>query len=390
VTQKLRIAAFGFRSLPPRAGAAGADKFALELLPRLAERGHQVVAYNRLYPGDAAEERHSFRRVDVVPLRTVSWKGFDTLLHSAKATWDIIRHNRADIVHIQNGGNSPFAALLRLFGKRTYLSQDGVDWQRAKWPWYAKLYLWLSSLLTAYVHSEVIFDNIFAREYFCKRFRRKYAFVPFGADCDYDASGEGILDKLGLVPGGYFLFVGRFIPDKGVHYLIEAFRNVKTDKRLVLVGGSPNPSDYEEKIRDCNDPRVIFPGFVYGAETQALIKNCYAYIQPSDIEGLSPVILESAYLGAPIVCSDIEQNKYILEDDALFFEKSNPQSLAAVLSATLDDRDALLRIAAKGQARVKQNFSWDAVVDAHVRIFCGGGIETDSKATDKLKDAVGL
>jgi glycosyltransferase involved in cell wall biosynthesis len=369
LTGKLRIAAFGFRSLPPRAGAAGADKFALELLPRLAARGHHVVAYSRLYPGDEAEERHPYRGVDVIALRTVAWKGFDTLLHSAKVTWDIIRHNRADIVHIQNGGNSPFAAVLRLFGKRTYLSQDGVDWQRAKWPWYAKTYLWLSSLLTAYIHNEVIFDNIFAREYFEKRFKRHYSFVPFGADCEYDARGEDILGKLGLQPGGYFLFVGRFIPDKGLHYLVEAFRQVRTDKRLVLVGGSPNPSDYEAKIRNSGDLRLVLPGFVYGAETQALIKHCYAYVQPSDIEGLSPVILESAYLGAPIVCSDIEQNKYILQDTALYFEKSKPASLANVLTAALADPETLRSIAAHSQALVTQRFSWDAVVDAHVRIF---------------------
>src|SRR5690606_32643317 len=148
--------------------------------------------------------------VEVRSFRTVARSGFDTLLHSAKVTWDIIVHNRADVVHIQNGGNSIFGALLRLFGKRTYLSQDGLDWERDKWPWYAKAYRYISSFITARVHSAVIFDNIYARAAFEEKFGRKYDFIPFGADVSYRPESEAVLDRLGLKAGEYFLFVGRF------------------------------------------------------------------------------------------------------------------------------------------------------------------------------------
>jgi glycosyltransferase involved in cell wall biosynthesis len=316
----LRIAAFGFRSLPPSAGAAGADKFAFELLPRLAALGHRVTAYVRVYPGDVDPSVHDYRGVTVVPIRTVRRKGFDTLLHSLRATCDIIRRNTADIVHIQNGGNSLFAIALRLAGKRTYLSQDGVDWERAKWPWYARAYLWLSQYLTARVHTDVIFDNVFSRQVFERKFRRHYSFIPFGADVRYDDCGECVLDELGVERGSYFLFVGRFIPDKGLQYLVPAFRQLKTDKKLVLVGGSPNPSAFEAELRAAavSDDRIVFPGYVYGARTQALMKYAYAYVQPSDVEGLSPVILEAAYLGAPVICSDIVQNQYAMGEAALY------------------------------------------------------------------------
>lgn len=297
MSDPLRIAAFGFRSFPPRAGAAGADKFALELLPRLAARGHEVIGYVRVYPGDEPEVRHTYQGVSVIPFKTVRHKGFDTLVHSARVAWDIVRHDRADIVHIQNGGNSVFAVLLRLFGKKTYLSQDGIDWQRAKWPWYARLYLWLSAFITSRVHNDVIFDNVFARAHFEKRFNRRYSFVPFGSDVVYDPSSEKILEELGLEPQSYFLFVGRFIPDKGLHYLTTAFKRLKTGKKLVLVGGSPNPSPYEDMIRSSVDERMKLPGFLYGGSVHALMRNCYAYIQPSDVEGLSPVILESSFSG---------------------------------------------------------------------------------------------
>jgi glycosyltransferase involved in cell wall biosynthesis len=365
----LRIAAFGFRSLPPSEGSAGADKFALELLSRLAARGHQVTAYNRVYPGKTAARDGEYRGVKVRSFKTVARSGFDTLLHSFKVTCDIICHNTADVVHIQNGGNSVFAAVLRLFGKRTYLSQDGLDWERDKWPWYAKLYLRVMTQLTARVHNEVIFDNIFARQYFEDRFKRSYAFIPFGADVDHVGDPGGILARLGLAKDEYLLFVGRFIPDKGLQYLIPAFERTEATKKLVLVGGSPNPSTFEADLRKTDDSRIVFPGFVYGADTHALMANCYAYVQPSDVEGLSPVILESSFLGAPVICSDIEQNQYILNDTGVYFRKGDTDDLQAVLSKALADPAELASKAEAQRTRITEKFSWDKVVDDHVTIF---------------------
>lgn len=369
----LRIAAFGFRSFPPREGSAGADKFASELLPRLAARGHDVTAYNRVYPGS---EIHSqiveLNGVTVRSFRTVSHKGFDTLLHSARVTYDIIKNNRADIVHIQNGGNSIFGAVLRLFRKKTYLSQDGIDWTREKWPWYAKVYLFFSSFLTAHVHSAVIFDNVYAREEFTRRFKKQFDFIPFGADVSYDAIDElqsDILEQLGLEPEGYLLFVGRFIPDKGLHWLVPAFESLNTEKKLVLIGGSPNPSPYEDEIKRTNDCRIVFPGFLYGPDVHRLMKHAFAYIQPSSIEGLSPVILEAAYIGAPIICADIPQNHYAMREHAIYFRSGDVTDLAAKLHYAINNPVDIRDVATAGSNYVAANFSWDAVVDQHVAIF---------------------
>ncbi len=365
----LRIAAFGFRSYPPRAGSAGADKFAKELLPRLAQRGHKVIAYDRLYPSMEEDGPRVRDGVEVISFRTVSHSGFDTFLHSAKVTYDIIRHNRADIVHIQNGGNSMFGAVLRLFGKKTFLSQDGIDWERDKWPWYAKIYLRLSSFLTAYVHSAVIFDNIYAREAFTSRFHKPYDFIPFGADVDYQPDAERVLERLGLERGDYFLFVGRFIPDKGLHWLIPAFEALETGKKLVLVGGSPNPSAYDDDIKSTTDPRIVCPGFLYGPEVHALMRNAYAYVQPSAIEGLSPVILEAAYVGAPIICSDIPQNRYGIAEYGTYFRSGDVADLTAKLQWSLDAPEELTERAAAGSQHVASHFSWDKVVEDHIATF---------------------
>jgi glycosyltransferase involved in cell wall biosynthesis len=368
--KKLRIAAFGFRSMPLREGCAGADKFALELFPRLAARGHEVVAYNRLYPGQQplADEH---RGVRLKNLPTTARKGFDTLLHSAKATWDIIRNDTGDIVHIQNGGNSVFALALRMAGKKVFVSQDGADWNRDKWPWYGKLFLKLSSYVTSVAPNTVIFDNVFCRQDFERRFGKRYDFIPFGSEVDAQAADASILDELGLEPGGYFLFVGRFIPDKGLQYLVPAFERLAGGKKLVLVGGSPNPSDFERSIRATKDPRIVFPGFVYGPKVHGLMKHAYAYIQPSDIEGLSPVVLENMGLGTPIVCSDIVENRYVVGDTALLFRKGDSDDLLEQLRRALADPEALRENGRMGQRRASELFSWDRVTEAHEIVFRG-------------------
>ncbi len=365
---KQRIAAFGFRSIPPQAGCAGADKFAEELFTRLVQRGFEVTAYNREYE-ENSQQAGSYKGITLINLKTVRSKGFDTLLHSLKSTWHIITRNTGDVVHIQNGGNSIWSIPLRLFGKKVFISQDGVDWKRDKWPWYGKLYLNLSSLITARAPNAVIFDNIFAKELFEKRFNKTFDFIPFGSEVSDNNLGTSILDKIGLTPGEYFLFVGRFIPDKGLQYLLPAFEKTSTSKKLVLVGGSPNPSDFETKIKATKDRRVVFPGFVYGRDVHALMKNAYAYIQPSDIEGLSPVILENMGMQTPVICSDIKENLYVVGETALIFKQASVNHLAEVLRHALDSPATLKENAIKAKKRAAEKFSWEVVTDQHIALF---------------------
>lgn len=368
----LRIASFGFRSFPPRSGSAGADKFALELLPRLAARGHKVVGYNRVYGSEAVPAPHDYQGVEVHTFKTFRKSGAEAFWHSARVTWDIIRHDRADVVHMQNGGNSPFGAVLRLFGKKTFLTEDGKEWERDKWSKFGKVYLRTMMNLTARVHNQVIFDNVFARDYFEGRFKKKYALIPYGADVVYDSAAEHVLADLGLQKGEYLLFVGRFIPDKGLHYLIPAFERLKTEKKLVLIGGVPVETHYSQQLRSTTDPRIVMPGYVYGGAVHALMRNCFAYVQPSDLEGLSPVILESAFLGAPIICSDIEMNRYALEETGIYFRQSDIDDLLSQLERAVANPAWLGSMQVAQQQHVTDTYSWDRVVDSHVAIFSAG------------------
>ncbi len=368
--KKLRIAAFGgFRSIPPKAGAAGSDKFALELYPRIVARGHSLLAYGRIYPGDTDTLHYEYEGVKIKYFKTVKNAGFDTLVHSAKAAFHIIFRNTADVVHLHSGANSMWALLLRMAGKRVVVTQFAMDWKRDKWPWYGKLFYKVSNYLTAYCPNAVAFDNVFTKEFFEKKFNRQYQFIPYGSEVKTPPDNIGILQKLGIKEGEYFLFVGRFIPDKGLHLLVAAFTALKTEKKLVLIGGSPNPGEYEAGIKNTKDERIIFPGYVYGDDTNILMKNAYAYVQPSLIEGLSPVILTVMGLGTPLICSDIIENKFICGKNAVTFTSGDSNHLIQQLQYALNNHTDLLQKAKAGAVDIKNRFNWDLITDQYIELL---------------------
>ena len=366
----MRIAAFGIRALPPSDGAAGADTFAGELYKRLVRRGHHVTAYCRRYPGSKWPAPSRFEGIQLIHLRTVRRSGFDTLVHSFKSTMHIIFRNTGDVVHIHNGGNSIWAFVLRVFGKQVFVSQDGVDWKRDKWPWYARLYLRLSAAVTAWIPNGVIFDNIYAKEQFEQLFgTRRFFCIPYGADFP-EPSGLEVFGRFNLVKDEYFLFIGRFIPDKGIHYLIEAFEKLPTKKQLVIIGGSPNPgSDYELRIRSTRDQRIRFLGYVYGSEMLQLMAGAFCYVQPSDVEGLSPVLLTAMCLGKPIICSNIKENLFAVADTALTFEAGNPSALEQMFHQALQSPHKMLLLGQSAKDRALKTFSWDQVTEQHLEVF---------------------
>jgi len=370
MTNKLKIAAFGgFRTIPPKPGGAGSDKFAFELYPRIVQQGHELIAYTRIYPGDSETQTDNYEGIKLKAFRTVNKAGFDTLVHSCKCTFHIIFKNTAKYVHLHSGANSLWAIPLRLAGKKVVVTQFAMDWKRDKWPWYAKMFYLFSNFLTARIPNQVVFDNVFTKEYFEKKYKKTFSFIPYGSEVPAPPENKNILKKIGVESGEYFLFVGRFIPDKGIHLLVEAFQKVKTDKKLVLVGGSPNPSPYEEKVKAVDDDRIIFPGYVYGDDTNILMKNAYTYVQPSLIEGLSPVILTVMGLGAPLLCSDIKENLFIVKENATTFKSGDADSLAKAIESVLENTDEIGVKAVDGQRDINDRFNWGIIAQDYVKMF---------------------
>jgi glycosyltransferase involved in cell wall biosynthesis len=217
--------------------------------------------------------------------------------------------------------------------------------------------------------NEVIFDNVIAKRLFEQKFGKRYKFIPFGSEVEAAEQNLKVLEDNNLQKGEYYLFVGRFIPDKGLHYLIPAFKNSNSKRKLVLVGGSPNPSPYEQQLFQFADERVVFAGYIYGNDVNTLMGNAYCYIQPSDVEGLSPVVLTVMGLNVPLIVSDIEENEYAVQDTARKFKKGDIGSLTEEINFAEQHYPEMLQLALEAQKRALNVFNWEKVADEHVEVF---------------------
>ena len=194
-----------------------------------------------------------------------------------------------DVVHIHAEGPAFFAWLPKMFGKRVVVTVHGIDWQREKWQ---------SGLGSKFIHQgeknaakyadEVIVLSKGVQDYFKETYGRKTHFIPNGVNRPQIREAKLIKDHFGLEKDSYILFLGRLVPEKGIRYLVEAFKNVKTDKKLVIAGGSSDTDSFMEELKELakGDDRILFTGFVQGAMLDELYSNAYIYTLPSDLEGM--------------------------------------------------------------------------------------------------------
>ena len=180
------------------------------------------------------------------------------------------------------------------------LTSGGIDWQREKWQ---------SGLGSKFIHQgeknavkyadEVIVLSKGVQDYFKETYGRETHFIPNGVNRPQIRETSLITDKFGLKKDSYILFLGRLVPEKGIRYLVEAFKNVKTDKKLVIAGGSSDTDSFMEELKDLakGDDRILFTGFVQGAMLDELYSNTYIYTLPSDLEGMPLSLLEAMSYG---------------------------------------------------------------------------------------------
>ena len=225
---------------------------------------------------------------------------------------------RYDVVHIHAEGPAFFAWLPKLLGKRVVVTIHGIDWQREKWQ---------SGLGSKFIHQgeknaakyadEVIVLSKGVQDYFKETYGRKTHFIPNGVNRPQIREASLITDKFGLKKDSYILFLGRLVPEKGIRYLVEAFKNVKTDKKLVIAGGSSDTDSFMEELKELakDDNRILFTGFVQGAMLDELYSNAYIYTLPSDLEGMPLSLLEAMSYGNCCLVSDIPECAEVVEDN---------------------------------------------------------------------------
>ena len=371
----MRIAMIGHKRYGSREG--GVEVVVTELARRMAALGHEVTCYDRsgadVMTGDAADCRE--RTVDgvrVVPVRTIDKKGLAALSSSYFATLAAIKDG-PDVIHYHAEGPCVPLPLAGRAGIRTVATIHGLDWQRAKWGRLASAYIKMGERAAATKADGLIVLSEGVRRYFTETYGREAVFIPNGVDAKEALPASVIKEKWNLEKDSYILYLGRLVPEKRPELLIEAFKALDTNKRLVIAGGSSDTSAYERELRAAaqGDNRIVFIGFVNGEPLEELYSNCYSYVLPSDVEGMPMSLLEAMAYGCCCVTSDIPECADVLAGNGVTFEKGSADSLRAALQGLLADGDRTAALGDAAKAHVEKAYNWDSVVERTLELYRG-------------------
>ena len=354
----MRIALLGTRGIPARYG--GFETFAEELSQRLVARGHEVRVYCR-------QDRiggNSYLGVSLAHLPTIRHKYLDTIAHTFVSTLHLLFH-RMDVALYCNGANAIFTAAPRLLGIPVALNVDGLERNRKKWNRLARSWYLLSEWLATFCPTLVVTDAQQIKQYYLTRYGKQSVFISYGAELGKLPTTE-TLQKLGLEPGKFFLYVSRMEPENNALLVREAFEKTSIDMKLVLVGDAPYASEYIGRVRASNDPRVVIPGAIYGQGYKELESHCFAYIHATEVGGTHPALIEAMGRGALVLYLDTPENSEVAGGAAIAFQDDLTQKLEAVAAMDLSDADSWR---AKAMRRVRERYSWEAVTDAYESLF---------------------
>jgi glycosyltransferase involved in cell wall biosynthesis len=359
----VRIAILGTRGIPANYG--GFETFAEELGARLAARGHDVSVYGRSHYVD--RRLGTYRGVTLVVLPTIRHKYFDTVAHTALATLHAAS-NRYDVVLMCNAANALFCAWPRPRGARVVLNVDGIERRRRKWNVAGRAWYLASERLATWLPDAVVTDARTIREYYARRYGAETTFIPYGCTVGR-TEGREALDRFGLEPGSYVLYVSRLEPENNALAVIEGFERTKLDRRLVVVGDAPYAREYIAALRRAAGPRVVFTGGVYGEGYRQLQSHAFAYVHATEVGGTHPALVEAMGFGNCVVVHDVPENREVAGDAAEYFVAGDPVTLARVLEHLDRDSSLLERRREAARDRARDEYSWDAVTDQYEQLF---------------------
>lgn len=366
----MRIAFIGQRGVPATYG--GVERHVEEIGARLAARGHDVTVYTRSNYAATPVDRYRGMRVRTLP--TVGAKHLDAIVHSTLSTFDAVARG-VDIVHYHAVGPGILAVVPRYLSRaKVVLTVHGLDADRAKWGRGATAALEGAQWMSAHVPDTTIVVSKELQRVYRERYGRSTAYIPNGVDAKERRAPAEIADRFGLPGDGYFLFVGRLVPEKAPDLLLRAFARVPGEVRLVVVGGSSFTDDYVATLRRLaeQDPRVLLPGYVYGETLEELYTNAAAFVLPSSVEGLPLTLLEAASYGTPVIVSDIAPNIEVVGADGpghRIVPCGDESALTHTLAEALADREADRSGGAALRERVLATYSWDDAARATEDVY---------------------
>lgn len=368
---KFAVSMFGQKRLSREGGIEIVVK---ELCTRMARDGCRVTCYNRSgHHMNGAEygDKVEYDGICQKFVPTIKRKGAAAVSSSFFAAF-YSAVGKYDVVHIHAEGPAFFAWLPKIFGKRVVVTIHGIDWQREKWKsGFASKFIRQGEKNAVKYADEIIVLSKGVQNYFEDTYGRKTRFIPNGVNRPEMHIANLITEKFGLTKNSYILFLGRLVPEKGIRYLIEAFKNVKTDKKLVIAGGSSDTTSFMNEVKKLakEDERILFTGFVQGQMLDELYSNAYIYTLPSDLEGMPLSLLEAMSYGNCCIVSDVPECAEVVADKALTFKKSDVNDLREKLQDACDCPEKVAEYKEQAADFICGNYNWADVVEETMKLY---------------------
>lgn len=359
----MRIAIMGTRGIPANYG--GFETFAEQLATRLVERGHEVTVYCRSHhvPRDMTE----FRGVRLRILPTIRHKYLDTVVHTLFSAVDAV-FCRFDVVLLCNAANAVFIPIMTWTGTPVAINVDGLERKRKKWNALGRAYYRVGERASVWFATEVVTDAKAIQDYYLAEYGTQSTMIAYGADVERKTDADAIAE-FGVAPERYFLYVSRLEPENNAAMVIEAFRRVDTDLKLVIVGDAPYADEYKRRLRELagDDPRIVFTGFVFGGGYKALQQNAYAYIHATEVGGTHPALIEAMGYGNCVLAYSTVENTEVVGGAAIEFE--NIDELAREIRRVVESGDLVTEYRNRAQERIRREYSWEKITDQYEELF---------------------
>lgn len=331
----MKIVVTGTRGIPDVMG--GVETHCEELFPRIAEKGFDVTVIRRKsYVHDELKE---WKGVKLVDIETPKKKAFEAIIHTFKAI-NAAKKIGADILHIHAIGPALLVPYAKILGMKVVFTHHGPDYDRDKWGTMAKTILKMGERMGCMFADDVIVISDVIRNLIKNKYNRTnrvhliYNGVSKPEICDYPE----YFKELGIEKGKYILGMCRFVPEKNLHHLVEAFSKIDNQGyKLVLAGDTDFEDDYSRKLKAmAKEHGVVLTGFIKGKKLHSLLTNCRCYCLPSSHEGLPIALLEAMSYNVPVIVSDIPANLEVRLPKEVYFHVGNVEELSEKLTTIVN------------------------------------------------------
>lgn len=367
---KLKIAYIGLRGIP--AEYSGIEKAVEEIGVRLVEKGHEVTVY--CMAGRYKNKVNSYRGIKLKYIPTIKSKNFEMICYALFSTVSSTLGDY-DISHFHAIGPSTVSFIPKIFRKKLVVTVHGLDWQRGKWGRFAKTYLKLGEWTSVRIPHRTIVVSKTLKQYYENKYSKKVNYIPNGINSSKYVALSAAGKRFSIEKKRYVLFVGRLTREKNIHLLVQAFKRIKTEMKLLIVGGSSHTDDYIRELKKIafDDRRIVFTGPVYDRLLAEIYSNAYLFVLPSALEGLPLVLLEALSYENGVLVSDIPENVEVIQDgDALrgfTFKSGRVESLEVILGDLVEHPNKVENMRRKGRELVLRQYNWDIVANETVELY---------------------